>query len=253
MIDNMGKSLDSYFKNPENRGKQIILLINGLDRIVRSNYDLKIFFYFLGKLFADGSCSQDAEGLHFPSIKLILTISCSSLFAHSHSLVNSLSTSCKTTTRLVTYFVKKLESQFHNCKPIIKINIDYHRNPDSSSSSSSQSSLSLNERLAGILFSSAEARRMSLSASQSEATSHSANNLATIVDLLVYLLNETRYGVKQTEIFDLFRSSMASLNIKSLNRTSLIYVLNFAWLLLFLFIFENQLLKAKAYIYIYAF
>lgn len=207
----MAKALETHNRlegggDGEQNGGQIIIILNGLDRILRTQYDLNIFLYFISKLYDERM--QSAFNL-----KLILTLSCSSLFTHLHAQHGSSSLTPSKAPKLISHLIKKLESQFHNMKPNVKMNIDYHRTLETASS---VANMNLKDRLMSSLFN---------VGSGGEASAV----LNFVVDLLLYLLNETRYGVKQVEIFDLFRNSLSNQNLKNLNRASLAYVLNMAW------------------------
>lgn len=184
----MCKALEHYFSISDNERKEIVIYLNNLDSILRTNADLSLFLNFLNKIYH----------LNNPvNLKLILTLSASS---------------SQQTSRLI----KKIEHLFTS-KSTHHINIDLnHVKGDSTSNSSSTTSLgssnttTLTDKLNQIFF-----------------KNNNDTNIFNLTNFLLHLLNETRYGLKQTELFDLVSSS--NLNLKIQSKKHLNYILIVLW------------------------
>lgn len=183
VCENLCKSLVYYFAKPENKNKQIVIILNSLDRCLKSAYDVSLVVGFMSRLFGDASNTWPSS-----AVRVILTLSAnSSMSAQTAKLVNSLHK------KLDTLFVGSSSS-----KPTYKLNIESQSSSRRSSLAAATSAFtgsswsSLNDQLTGLLFGSG---------------SGSDSKCSYLVDLLVYFLNETRYGVKQAELNDLFRAS----------------------------------------------
>lgn len=193
-------------KTAKNQGEKILIILDKLDHIIKSSHDLEFLLNFLKNIFKSNTSSAHKHST--TAFKLILTFS------------SSFSTSNKNALNIL----KPIEAIFSN-KHSIRFSITSETSEFLASSSTPIDThvsikKTINENVKRILFNS---DGMSDNAKNHE----NILNLSLIVDILILMLNQTRYGLKESEIRDILRMHYNSSFSKSNHLLN--YYISMSW------------------------
>jgi hypothetical protein len=196
-------------KIAKTHGEKLLIILDKLDYIIKTSHDLDFLLSFLKSIFKTNTNSGHKSNTS--AFKLILTFS------------SSFSTSNKNALNIL----KPIESIFSN-KHSIRFSITSETSAHEFSSPSSSNindahvnhKKTINEKVKRLLF-------------NSEGISDDAKNaeyilnLSLIIDILILMLNQTRYGLKESEIRDIIRLHYNS----TLNKSNhlLDYYISISW------------------------
>lgn len=171
----------------KNPKEKLVIILDKLDSIIKNWHDLETLLHFLKTIYKTNTANSQNN-----RFKIIVTFS------------SSLSSSNKGTLNIL----KPIETIFSN-KNSIRLSLTgvVDQVVKRSSVSSASSPKPLNENVKRLLFNNTE-------------------EAITIFDILLLLLNQTRYGLKETELRDIIRSHFSQ-NIK--NPQLLNYFISMTW------------------------
>ncbi len=200
----------------------MLIVLNSIDKLLHTQHDLNLLLALLAKIYArDSSLAAN--------LKLVMTISST---PSSSSTTNNTSSSNNTptkTSKLVSLLFKKLENLFPNNvaadKIIHKLNINLNAS-SSTTTNSSDTTAATTTSLFSQKLKQLQKLRDKLTVVLFGNAGMNSPDATGLLDLLLYLLKETRYGLKQTELVDILHnfsaatsssSSSSSMNKKYLN------------------------------------
>jgi hypothetical protein len=183
------KSLETFQETlaAQNYKQPVLIVLNNIDKLLHTQHDLNLLVALLTKLYVSPSSA------HY-GLKLVLTLSSTPSIT---AAAKSATPTPTKTSKLVAQLFKKLEQLFPatHAKVLQRLNINETNSSDTSLFSQKLKQLQhLREKLAAVLF----------------ANAHMSPDSASLLDLLLYLLKETRYGLKQTEIVDILHNFAAA-------------------------------------------
>lgn len=181
-VDNLCKSLCAFQsalaaqKTPAHRGT-VLIVLNSIDKLLHTQHDLNLLVEFLSHVY------HESKSL----VKLVMTVSSTPTVSVGHQTPTK-------TSKLISQLFAKLENLFaknnNNSKVVVKLSVSESGSESSSLYSAKLKQINeLRDKLNKILF---------------------AANDAKLLELLLYLLKETRFGLKQTEIIDLLNAYSGS-------------------------------------------
>ena len=181
----------------KNHTEKLVIILDKLDCIIKTTQDIEILLHFLKTIYK--SNNNTINNKTSSTVKIILTFSNS-------SSSSALTPSTPTTPKAHLNILKSIESIFSN-KNSVRLSISgehpHNHSVDLSSMAfSDESSLkkTINENIKNLLF------NIDHATSKSDAKNYeNILNFSFIIDILILMLNQTRYGLKESELREILR------------------------------------------------